>query len=143
MTSPNKLILEPATPDDIPTMIDIWFAAFTDPTMQRLWPDTSGVREWWEDANRREMLDRSSCRYIKVVDPGSTDGPGKRRVAAWAKWDLAMPEERKRRYPPWHEDMPGEECDVFFGREERERERVMGGLTHFCLFDGFFGVLVG
>jgi len=50
-----------------------------------------------------------------------------------------MPEERGRRYPPWHEDMPGEECDVFFGKGERERERVMGGLTHFCPFDEFFG----
>jgi hypothetical protein len=70
MTSPNKLILEPATPDDIPTMIDIWFAAFTDPTMQRLWPDTSGVREWWEDANRREIVTTctqggSDCKAVR------------------------------------------------------------------------------
>ncbi|KAK3363176.1 acetyltransferase [Lasiosphaeria hispida] len=133
--NPQALKLEGATADDIPALVEIWFAAFhTDPTLARLWPDTRGVRKWWEDANRDDMLNKPVFhRYIKIVDTESADLQCEPRIAAWAKWDLSMPEERGRRYPPWHEDMPAGECDVFFGREETERRRVMGGLKHFYL----------
>jgi len=130
----NSLQLQPATEDDVPALVSIWFAAFrNDSVLTRLWPDTPGLRKWWEGANRHDMLNkRASQRYVKVVDVGAADSEGRPCTAAWAKWDLAMPDERGRRYPPWHEDMPASECDVFFGREEAERRRVMGDSRHFC-----------
>lgn len=129
-TSPLRI--EIATLDDVPTLTEIWFAAFTDPGIRCLWPDTAGVRKWWDDANRNDMLNKPFQRYIKVVDPESTDGDGRMRIAAFAKWDTAMPEERGRRYPPWHDDMPAQVCDAFFDGEENERRRVMGDRKHYC-----------
>jgi hypothetical protein len=34
------------------------------------------------------------------------DAQGRARIVAYAKWDLAMPDERGARFPPWHGDMP-------------------------------------
>lgn len=132
MATPNTLRLEMATLDDVPALTDLWFAAFTDPQMRHLWPDTPGVRKWWDDANRNDMLNKPWQRYIKIVDTESTDPQGRERIAAFAKWDLAMPDERGRRYPPWHEDMPTHACDAFFQREESERRRIMGDQKHYC-----------
>ncbi|KAF9880842.1 hypothetical protein CkaCkLH20_01884 [Colletotrichum karsti] len=132
MAPGSNLRLEMVTMEDIPTLTEVWFAAFTDPELRRLWPDTPGVRKWWDDANRHDLLDKPFQRYIKVVDPDTLDTNGRSRIAAYAKWDLSMPEDRGRRYPPWHEDMPGEVCDVFFAREENERRRVMGNEKHYC-----------
>ncbi|RJE27431.1 hypothetical protein PHISCL_00165 [Aspergillus sclerotialis] len=125
--------LEIATQEDILAMTDLWFAAFTDPAIRRLWPDTPGVRKWWNDANHNDLINKPFQRYIKIVDPESTDSQGRPRIAAYAKWDLSMPEERGRRYPPWHEDMPGQVCDAFFQREESERRRIMGDQKHYYL----------
>ncbi|SPO04577.1 uncharacterized protein DNG_07262 [Cephalotrichum gorgonifer] len=133
MTTPNGLRLEAVTLDDVPALTELWFAAFTDPGIRRLWPDTPGVRKWWDDANRGDLLNKPFQRYVKVVDPESVDARGRARIAAYAKWDLAMPEERGARYPPWHGDMPGEVCDAFFVREEAERRRVMGDRRHYYL----------
>lgn len=143
MSNPNTLKQEPANVDDIPALTDLWFAAFTDPVLRRLWPDTPGVRKWWDEANRHDMLNKPFQRYIKIIDPSSSSsstyegqGDGKKatpRIIAYAKWDLAMPEERGRRYPPWHGDMPEHECDMFFEREENERRRVMGNRRHYCM----------
>jgi hypothetical protein len=133
MESPAALKLEEATLDDIPALTEIWFAAFrNDPDISRLWPDTRGVRRWWDDANRGDMLNKPFQRFVKVVDPGNKDALGRRRIAAWAKWDTSMPEDRGRRYPPWHEDQPAEACNAFFAREESERGRVMGDEKHYC-----------
>ncbi|KAJ4313777.1 hypothetical protein N0V84_009238 [Fusarium piperis] len=132
MTTLNALRLELATPEDITAMVDLWFEAFKDPDMQRLWPGTPGVRKWWHDANYHDILHKPTARYVKVIDPDTLDAHDRPRIAAYAKWDTAMPEERGRRYPPWHQDMPGEECQAFFQREEDERERVMGDQKHYC-----------
>ncbi|KAI8299840.1 hypothetical protein K4K59_001933 [Colletotrichum sp. SAR11_240] len=129
--SPSNLRLEPATVEDVPALTEIWFAAFTDPELRRLWPDTPGVRKWWDDANHHDILNKPFQRYMKVIDPENLDANGRPRIAAYAKWDLSMPEDRGRRYPPWADDMPGEVCDVFFQREENERRRVMGNETHY------------
>ncbi|GKT86577.1 GNAT family acetyltransferase [Colletotrichum tofieldiae] len=79
------------------------------------------------------MLAKPFQRFFKVVDPDSADACGRARIAAWAKWDTSMPEARGRRYPPWCEDMPGEVCDAFIEKEERERGRVMGEEKHYYL----------
>lgn len=132
MTAPNAFRLEVATLDDIPAITELWFAAFTDPEFRRMWPDTSGVRTWWDDTNRHDMVNKPFQRYLKVVDPSSTDASGRARIIAYAKWDLAMIEDRGRRYLPWHEDMAAEECDAFFEREDKERQRLMGEQKHYC-----------
>lgn len=70
---------------------------------------------------------------MKIVDPQVQDVRGRPRIVAFAKWDLAMPEERGRRWPPWHEDQPGKECEEFLEILERNRKRVMGEVKHYCM----------
>ncbi|KFY49809.1 hypothetical protein V495_00460 [Pseudogymnoascus sp. VKM F-4514 (FW-929)] len=133
MTS-TPLRLEKATPHDVPAMTAVWFAAFQeDAELTRLWPDTPGVRKWWDDANSHDLAHKPFQHYVKVVDPSVTGKDGRPRLAAYAKWDMSMPDERGRRYPPWADDAPGDECDAFFEREERERKRVMGEQRHYYL----------
>ncbi|KAI3558266.1 acetyltransferase [Colletotrichum abscissum] len=151
----NTLKLEEATLDDVPALTETWFAAFAgDEVISRLWPDTPGVRAWWDEANGGDMAAKTFQRFVKVVDvssvatvtgtakaeggdrgggKGEEGGGGGPRIAAWAKWDTSMPAERGRRYPPWAGDMPSEVCDLFFAREEAERERVMGDERHYYL----------
>ncbi|KAK1985998.1 acetyltransferase [Colletotrichum cereale] len=134
MPTRSALILEPATLEDVTALTEVWFAAFAhDPEIARLWPDTACVRAWWDSANCGDMLAKPFQRFVKVVDPDAADARGRPRVAAWAKWDTSMPARRGRRYPPWCGDMPGEVCDAFFDKEERERGRVMGEEEHYYL----------
>ncbi|KAJ5133720.1 acetyltransferase [Penicillium atrosanguineum] len=133
MSTTSTLKLETLTIEDNSALTDLWFAAFSDPILRRVFPNTPGVRKWLENANAHDLLNKSFQRYIKVVDTESQDAEGRPRIAAYAKWDLSMPEERGRRYPPWHEEMPGELCEAFFMKEEANRKRVMGDTRHFYL----------
>ncbi|KAM0221490.1 hypothetical protein ACHAQD_005405 [Fusarium lateritium] len=133
-STPRKTLkLEEVTLEDIPGLTQVWFAAFTDPGIRRIWPDTPSVRRWWDDANRHDLTHKPFQRYIKIVDPDSKDELGRPRVAAFAKWDTSMPRERGRRYPPWTDDQPGQVCDEFIAKEEDERLRVMGEQKHYYL----------
>jgi hypothetical protein len=129
----NSLVREPATLEDIPALTVLWYEAFTDPATRHIWPDTPGIRKWWDDANREDMTDKPYQRYIKVVDPGSKDVNGRPRIVAYAKWDLAMPDERGRRFPPWHEDMHRQDCDDFLNTLEKNRKRIFGNEKNYCM----------
>ncbi|KAM0346228.1 hypothetical protein ACHAPU_005653 [Fusarium lateritium] len=135
MTSrPRKTLeLSEVTLEDVPGLTQTWFAAFTDPGIRRIWPDTPAVRRWWDDANRHDLTHKPFQRYIKIVDPDSQDDLGRPHVAAFAKWDTSMPQERGRRYPPWTDDQPRQTCDDFIAKEENERLRVMGDQKHYYL----------
>ncbi|KAF5669901.1 hypothetical protein FCIRC_9086 [Fusarium circinatum] len=133
MTARKSLRLEQVTLDDVPVLTEVWFAAFTDPGIRRIWPDTPAVRNWWTQGNRHDLTHKPFQRYVKVVDPDSKDANGRPRIAAFAKWDTSMPCERGRRYPPWTEDQPGQVCDDFIAKEEAERLRVMGDQKHYYL----------
>ncbi|OQD80283.1 hypothetical protein PENANT_c037G07134 [Penicillium antarcticum] len=118
------LILELATPDDIPAITNLWFTVFNE-SMNHLMPDTPGVRAWMTEANYHDMENKPYHKYIKIIDPTTKDVDGRPRLAAYAKWDLAMPNQRGPRFPPWHADMPAGDCDAFFGKLEDDRRRVM------------------
>lgn len=127
--------LEPLTLEDCPAITDLWFAAFSgDPHVRRVFPDTPAIRQWLTDANRHDMSNKPFQRYVKVIDTATSHEQGRPRIAAYAKWDTSMPDERGSRYPPWHEEMPASLCDEFFAKEEENRIRIMGGRRHFCKF---------
>ncbi|KAK7437759.1 acetyltransferase [Colletotrichum acutatum] len=113
----KTLKLEEATLDDIPALTETWFAAFADDeVIRRLWPDTPGVRAWWDEANGGDMAAKPFQRFVKVVDVSSDVGTGvgteetkgrgeavgrgeevgkagggsRPRIAAWAKWDTNL-----------------------------------------------------
>jgi GNAT superfamily N-acetyltransferase len=127
----SQLVLEPATLDDIPAITQLWFDAFTLPMVQQLWPNTPKMHEWtatWHGNN----IQKPNFRYLRVVDPEVKDEQGKPRIVSFAAWDMAMPEERGVRFPPWCEDSPKETCDALIAGLERERKRVMGDQKHYC-----------
>jgi hypothetical protein len=132
MATASTLKLEPATLEDVPAITELWFSAFTDPDMQHLFPNTPAMRQWWTDANRNDMINKPFQKYIKVVDTQSTDEQGRPRLVAYAKWDLSKLSDRGRRYPAWHEEQPGDECEAFFGGVDQDRIRIMGDLRHYC-----------
>ncbi|KAL4975998.1 acyl-CoA N-acyltransferase [Aspergillus desertorum] len=135
ITHSSSFTLSPVLSPDIPALTTIWFAAFNDSAIGQLFPDTPGVRAWLTAANQCDLNSKPFQKYVKIVDSSARDERGQKyeRIVAYAKWDLATPEERGRRYPLWHGDMPAGQCDEFFEREERERERVMGRIRHYYL----------
>lgn len=134
MGSVSPFVLEPASLEDVPALIELWYEAFTEPAVRHIWPDTPGVRQWWIEATTSDMLNKPYAKYVKIVAPQAQDACSRPRIVAFAKWDLAMPDERGRRWPPWHVDQPGKECEEFLETLERNRKRVMAGVKHYCMF---------
>ncbi|KXJ87047.1 acyl-CoA N-acyltransferase [Microdochium bolleyi] len=136
-SSKPQLVLEPCTLADMPLLSDLWFAAFTDPGLRVLWPDTPRVRAWWDLSNTSDFTHKPDTQvFLKVVDRATLDPATSRpRIAAYAKWDLCCPpRDAGQRYPAWAEpDMPARVCDEFFAREAAERARVMGDERHYYL----------
>ncbi|KAJ5708708.1 acetyltransferase [Penicillium malachiteum] len=132
MTS-STLKLEPLTLEDTHALSVLWFAAFTDRSMTDVFPNTPGVQQWLENSSREDLTNKPFQKYVKIVDTEAIDSQGRPRLVAFAKWDLAMPEDRGRRWPPWHEDMNGDMAEKFFQILEGNRKRVMGDQKHFCM----------
>lgn len=102
--------------------------------MRHLFPDTSSVRQWWDDANRHDLLHKPFQKYLKVVDPELVEEDGRSKLVAYAKWDMAVDfQQRGSRFPLWHADMPGQDCDAFFARLDSERLKIMGDKSHICM----------
>jgi hypothetical protein len=129
----SSLVLEEATIEDFPAIRDIWFAAFTQPVIGELFPDSPGMRQWvLNDWHLNDFKTRPFQKYLRVVDTASRDEQGRPRVVAFGKWDLSMPQERGRRFPQWHPSSPYERCEELINSLDKERMRVMGDEKHYC-----------
>ena len=124
-TQDESLRIEPVTLDEVPQIARLWYDIFSMPEMRRLFPDTPGLRQWWDDANRYDLLNKPGQKYLKAVDENG-------KMAGYAKWDFAL-EQRGDRFPPWHAESDREACDAFFGGLEKERLRLVGGKKHYCM----------
>lgn len=131
----NSLVLEPATLEDVPAITELWFAAFTQPVIGHLFPNTPGMHKWHRDWHLNDFQTKPYQKYLRVVDTNSKDEQGRPRLVAFGKWDLSMPEERGRRFPQWHADSPYQDCEDLITTLEKERKRVMGDEKHYCMDD--------
>lgn len=113
-------------PDDISAITALWYNAFSIPHNLKMFPDTPGVRQWWNEAHRQDILYNPHRRYLKVVDVTS---PGS--IVAYAKWDL-NPQQSGPRFPPWHEKSDHKACDKLFGMLEKERNKFFGDKRFYC-----------
>lgn len=130
----KPLLLLPATVDDIPSLIDVWYKAFSpDKDLLRLFPDTPEMRKWMADYHALDFATKPYQYYLKVVDPEATDDKGRVQVLAYAKWDTAMRNVRGARFPPWAAETPSEECTAVFDMLDANRDRVMGEAKHYYL----------
>lgn len=125
MATHNTLRLESVTTADIPHITELWYAAFGTSEMLRLFPDTPGLRQWWHDAHRHDLLHKPAQRYVKAVDETG-------KMVAFAKWDLAV-EERGERFPPWHAGSDRLACEEFYGALDRERIKLLRGRRCYCM----------
>ncbi|KAJ5999374.1 acetyltransferase [Penicillium sp. IBT 35674x] len=129
--APPQLTLEKVSVEDVPAMIEIWFAAFTRPHVREAMPNTPGVRKWFADCVINDITERPYQTFLKIVDLESNDNEGKPRMAAWGKWDSSMPDERGPRFVlPWTKEMNSEFCDLVFDGFEKNRKKVMGDERH-------------
>ncbi|KAF5856145.1 hypothetical protein ETB97_007828 [Aspergillus alliaceus] len=122
-----KFTLEEITPDDILNITAVWFRAFSTPGNRELFPDTPGVRDWWNKATLYDLLNRPFQKYLKVIDPAHPD-----EIIAYGKWDLD-PDACGERFPPWHTESNAELCNQFFGGIECQRRNLMRGRKHYYL----------
>ncbi|KAF7717713.1 GNAT domain-containing protein [Penicillium ucsense] len=123
----HTLMIQPVTVDEIPAITQLWYTAFNIPINLRMFPDTPGVRAWWNEANRHDVLDNPLRKLFKVVDPFTPD-----QIIAYAKWDLD-PSESGARFPPWHEESDRETCERLFTGLGEKRRAFLGPRKHFYL----------
>lgn len=121
----SRFKIEPVTLEDIPALTELWYTAFSIKENLQMFPNTPGVRQWWNEANSA-ALEKPDMRMLKVIDMQSPD-----RIVAYAKWNLAA-HKYGARYPPWHEDSDQELCAKLFGLTQEYRERVLGSQEHYC-----------
>lgn len=128
---PN-LKLELATESDIRAISDVWYACFPDPALRKMFPHTPTVQQWWDDANRSDMLHKPEAQYIVVRDVAPE---GRDRVVGYAKWFVPVGEQRlvvEERFPPWSVESDRRLCEVMFGFEGAERKRLMRERQYYC-----------
>jgi hypothetical protein len=126
-TSSSTLVLLPVSDEDIPAITTLWYDSIYSPSFSKIWPDTPTCRAWWNAANRADLHQKPYQYYLKVVDPAADD-----RLVAYGKWDLAMPETRGSRFPPWCKDTVPEEASRYVRCLDSERERVCGSRPNYC-----------
>lgn len=121
---PLSMTLEPLAEADTSAVVSLWYAAFDTTEMRRLFPDTPGVRQWWQENIRNDLRRKRAQQYLKVVEGG--------QIIAYAKWDLASPEENSDRFLPWHPEMDSESCDQLAMQTTWARKSVTGSRRHYC-----------
>ena len=131
----NSFVLEPASLEDMPAIATLWFDAFTQPIVRKLFPDTPGMRKWVQDEWYSGDFLKPHYKYVRVVDTDSKDEQGRPRLIAFGKWDTSTPAERGRRFPLWHPDSPFDECEDLIKGLDGERNRVMGDQRHYCMLN--------
>jgi hypothetical protein len=122
----STLEIKLVEPGDISAITELWYNAFNIPQNLKMFPDTPGVRQWWNEAHRQDILHNPHRRYLKVVDVAS---PG--FIVAYAKWDL-NPQQSGPRLPPWHEESDHQACNELFGMLEKERNKFFGEKQFYC-----------
>jgi hypothetical protein len=135
---PQKLSYAPllklhlATTSDLPSIVDAWYAIFTEPFVRAMFPDTPNVRKWWYDHELYDMENKKETKHLIVKDHSLE---GKERVVGYAKWLVPIGNERlmpEERFPPWAEDCDKFLCDSLFGQGGKERKKMMGDKQYYC-----------
>ena len=127
--SSSTLKFLPADVEDIPKLIDVWYAALD---LGDMIPDTPKVREWYHNMFHNDFKDSETqpMVYLKVVDTATG------QIVAFANWlwgDTIKP--WKNRYPPLVDDMNVSAAEAFFGGVDANRQRIMGEKPYYrmCL----------
>ena len=130
LSSSTLKVLPITDVEDIPKLIDVWFAAFH--IMGYMIPDTPKIRKWMDIGIHDDFKDESQI-YVKVVDTATSD----QQIVGYANWHWGNIRTWKERYPSVVDGMDvSGVIDRFFGREDDNRQRIVGGKRHYCTFLG-------
>ncbi|KAJ3541886.1 hypothetical protein NM208_g4389 [Fusarium decemcellulare] len=72
-----------ATPDDVPQLVDIYFAAFRDDLDLLIFPDTKSNRKWWSKSLLSDISDPDALVLKAVERVGDAE-----TIVAWTLWEL-------------------------------------------------------
>ncbi|KAJ5109252.1 hypothetical protein N7456_005927 [Penicillium angulare] len=122
-----SLMIQEVIVEDIPALSQLWYTAFSIPVNLRMFPDTPAIREWWDKANRHDLLHNTYRKYFKIVDLGKSDV-----LVAYAKWDLD-PSVSGEKFPLWHEESDQEACEHLFTVGSENRKAFFGDRKHYYL----------
>lgn len=126
--------LSRATPQDIPSMIEVWCSAFNHPNDTEIFPDTPAVHAWMSDVYARSMSEEKQHTTFMVITEEQPDG--KRKVVSWSKWvaekDGVLSDWRLRWGNEFAEGMVEEKLDAFFSAMAQQHLATMGDRKHYC-----------
>ena len=129
-----SLTLLSATPNDIPQLVTIYFAAFQNILSLNRFPRTSAVRTWREKLLHDAVTKDPNARVLKIVKDD--------KIIAYAQWCMPVddPEDSAKQdeMPVWPEDGDTELCAETFQVMVAARRELMGWRPHFCKHDRCF-----
>ncbi|KAF2140367.1 uncharacterized protein K452DRAFT_230703 [Aplosporella prunicola CBS 121167] len=119
----------PATPADVPAIVDVYFRAFQTGFAHTLLQDTPAVREWWGDGMAHAMTHDADAYFLKAVD---TDGG---QLVAFARWvrPRAQPQTEASLPPTFPEGANERLFRDFIGELFVRRMQLMGATPHWYL----------
>ncbi|KAF1991131.1 acyl-CoA N-acyltransferase [Aulographum hederae CBS 113979] len=123
----------PATPSDVPALMDIYFSAFQNLMAVTAFPDIPSVRTWWTKMIDEEILDPTAL-FLKVVDGEDGAEDGLSEIVAWGKWNKPVQgKEEDEPLPPWPEGGDEDVANRFFEQAGKKHKQVMGQRPHWYL----------
>lgn len=125
----SRILIRPATKDDIKDMTDVFFYSFNAPFWQYFIPDTPYFRGWWDEAWKMG-LENPTDRSFVAVDTTNGD-----KVVGFSRWMVPQDDGNQERKWP---DMSPDEWDmelveIFFGGMEENRKELMGVKPHWSM----------
>jgi len=126
-----SLELRPVKLDDVASLTEIYFAAFSIDAISLLaFPRNTASYNWWYDSIVDELADAHS-HWLCVYDNSSADAS--KSVVAFAKWNDADTPPQSSEMPPWPEGGDHELANHFFGSLVKRHEEIMKGRKHWYL----------
>jgi len=124
------LELRPAKLSDLPSIIEVYFAAFRDDAVHQIcFPKKPSIHKFWTDFITDEMTNDPHSHWIVVIDTSAPNSP----IIAFAKWSAPQENKRHSLPNPWPIDTDPDFANMFFGQLEDQKMQVMGDRPHWYL----------
>jgi hypothetical protein len=130
-----SLEIHPAFPVDASALTQVFYAAFTGPFNESMFPRKPDVTEWWEK-NFHDSIARSIAGTSNEVILKVTSGSAEGAIVAFARWEVPVSGADGDRHEQvvWAPSCDKELRERFFSGMEVQHGAFMGGRRHYCMF---------